>query len=229
MRWNRAFLIAAALIPTVVRAQESYKIEVFKEPPPASLAPAVKAVLNDQGYRLVDDQGKAYAEIWVRKVVPASGKPGGPKGAVLFPILEEGELLGALRFLGEGHDYRDQAIPQGVYTLRYGLQPVNGDHLGVSIYRDYALLLPAGKDTSTANLTQKKLEDQSAAAAGTNHPAILMMLKAPDSAATGEPLVVRDEEHNLWGAVIPLSLEVKGESTPVMLPIQIILIGAVMV
>ena len=70
----------------------------------------------------------------------------GPKGAVLFPVLAEGELLGALRFPGEGHDYRDQTIAKGVYTLRYGFQPVNGDHLGVSTYRDYALLVPAAKD-----------------------------------------------------------------------------------
>ena len=83
-------------------------------------------------------KGNTYAEFWLRKTIPASGKPTGPRGAVLYPILAEGELLGALRFPGEGHDYRDQTIAQGVYTLRYGLQPVNGDHLGVSPFRDYA-------------------------------------------------------------------------------------------
>jgi hypothetical protein len=228
MRWNRAFLMAAALLPAGVRAEE-FKIEALNEAPPASLAPAVKGVLDGHGYRFVDDQGKSYADIWLRKAAPASGKPAGPKGAVLFPILEEGELLGVLRFSGEGHDYRDQAIKPGVYTLRYGLQPVNGDHLGVSTYRDYALLLPAGKDKAVAKLARKPLETESAEAAGTNHPAILMMLKAPDSASNGEPSVVHDEEHNHWGAVVPLSLEVKGESQPVALPVQIILIGAAQV
>ena len=52
--------------------------------------------------------------------------------------------------------------------------------------------------------------------------------KAPEAAGGGEVSVVHDAEHNLWGAVIPLSLEVKGESKPVALPVQIILIGAAM-
>ena len=142
MHLRHAILLAVALTPTVVRAQESYKVEVLKEAPPEALSGAIRGALEAQGYRIVDDQGKSYAEFWLRKATPAQGKPAGPKGAILFPVLQEGELLGALRFPGEGHDYRDQAIAQGVYTLRYGLQPVNGDHLGVSPYRDYALLAP---------------------------------------------------------------------------------------
>ena len=64
---------------------------------------------------------------------------------MLFPFLADGELIGVLQFASEGHDYRDQSIAKGVYTMRYGLQPVNGDHLGVSTFRDYSLLLPAGE------------------------------------------------------------------------------------
>jgi len=161
MRWNRVVLMmVVALAPWSVRAQE-YKMEVLNEGPPAGLSEAVKGALNGQGYRVVDGEGNTYAEFWLRKAVPALGKPSGAQGAVQFPILAEGELLGALRFPGEGYDYRDQVIAKGVYTIRYGLQPVNGDHLGVSTYRDYALLLPAAKDTTLADLPQKPLEDRS--------------------------------------------------------------------
>jgi hypothetical protein len=227
MRCNRVILLAVALLPTVVLAQESYKIEALKQGPPAALAAPIKEVLGVQGYRVVDDQGKSYAEFWLRKAVPATGKPAGPQGAVLYPILAEGELLGVLRFAGEGHDYRDQTIPGGVYTLRYGLQPVNGDHLGVSTYRDYALLVPAAKDTSVADLPAKRLDSQSAESAGTNHPAVLMLLAAPEGAKS-EPSMAHDEALNTWGAVVPLNLEVKGESGPVTLPIQLILVGMAM-
>jgi len=184
MRWNRVVVMFVALAPTCVRAQDSYKVEVLKEAPPAALSSAIRGELNTQGYRVVDDQGKSYAEFWLRKAVPGSGEPAGPKGAIQFPILAEGELLGALRFPGEGHDYRDQTIAQGVYTLRYGLQPVNGDHLGVSTYRDYALLLPADSDKDLAPLAEEDLEAGSAEAAGTSHPAVLMLLSAPKSSAT---------------------------------------------
>jgi hypothetical protein len=221
-------VLAAALLPAAALAQESYKIEVIKEGPPAALAGVIKDALNTQGFRVVDDQGKTYADFWLCKAIPTKSKPAGPQGAVLFPVLEEGQLLGALRFAGEGHDYRDQTIPQGIYTIRYGLQPVNGDHLGVSTYRDYALLLPADKDKELANLPQKRLEERSAEAAGTNHPAVLMLLAPPAGSSSG-PSMVHDEAMNLWGAVIPLNLGIKGDPSSATLPVQLILIGMAMV
>jgi len=227
MRCNRVILLAVALVPTAVLAQESYKIEVIKEGPPAALVGGIKEALGVQGYRVVDAQGKTYADFWLRKAVPATGKPAGPQGAVLFPVLAEGELFGALRFSADGHDYRDQTIARGVYTLRYGLQPVNGDHLGVSTYRDYALLLPAAKDQALASLPRKRLEEQSAESAGTNHPAILMLLSAPEGSKS-EPSMAHDQALEAWGAVVPLNLAVKGESTPAVLPIQLILVGVAM-
>ena len=69
---------------------------------------------------------------------------------MLFPFLADGELIGVLQFATEGHDYRDQSIAKGVYTMRYGLQPVNGDHLGVSTIATTRCLLPAAKDQTLA-------------------------------------------------------------------------------
>jgi hypothetical protein len=223
MSWNRMFVMVGLMIPSGVMAQESYKVEALKEAPPASVAAAVKGVLETQGYRVLDDQGKPFADIWLRKGIPASGKPAGPNGNIQFPVLKEGELLGVLRYAVEGHDYRDQSIPKGVYTLRYGLQPVNGDHLGVSPFRDYALLIPAAKDTSLAVLAQKKLQEESAESAGASHPAVLMLLAVPESEAKGAPTMVHDEAKNTWGAVVPLRLDAKGAVT---LPVQLVLVGA---
>jgi hypothetical protein len=216
--------LALALWATTAFAQE-YKVEPLRDAPPDALSSAIRGELQEQGYRLVDGQGHAYADIWLRKVVPASGKPAGPKGTILFPILGEGELLGALRFPAEGHDYRDQTIAKGVYTLRYGLQPVNGDHLGVSPFRDYALLLPAAKDTELATIPKKPLEERSADAAGTSHPAVLMLLGAPETAVKGNATPIRDEAADTWGLPVPLKLLVKGESVQPTLPVQVVLIG----
>ena len=230
----RLHLVMAALgwlffaaCPTTSQAQ-SYKIEPLKQAPPASLAPAVRDALRTEGYRVLNSEGKTYAEIWLRKAVPASRKPSGPSGAIQFPFLAEGELLGALRFEGDGQDYRDQTIPKGVYTLRYGLQPINGDHLGVSTFRDYALLLPAAKDQALANIPTKPLNEKSAESAGTSHPAVLILLTPPATSAAA-PSMGRDEEKDLWGAVIPLNLEVKGGSSVPPLNLELILIGAAMV
>ncbi len=231
MRSHRVSLslswLVLALLPASAMAQESYKIEAQKEPPPSALSAAVRGELAAGGYRVVDGAGKTYAEVWLRKAVPASEAPGGPKGAIQFPFLAEGVLIGALRFPAEGHDYRDQTIAKGVYTVRYGVQPVNGDHLGVSPYRDYALLLPAAKDATAADLAKKPLEERSAESAGTSHPAILMLLKAPVSGPPA-PAMSHDEEKNTWGAVVPLKLDVKGTDAPPPLNIQLIVVGAAM-
>jgi len=229
MRWNRVLaLVASLLLPAGVQAQESYKVEPLKETPPAALAEPVKATLNAEGLRIVDDQGKTVADVWFRKAIPASGKPAGPDGPILFPTLKVGELIGALRFAEEGHDFRDQAIAKGVYTLRYGLQPMNGDHLGASPFRDFALLVPAAKDKALADLAAKALHQESAESAGTSHPAILMLLEAPAGANKAGASMVHDEEKNTWGVVTSLTLLPKGESATVALPVQLVIVGMAM-
>jgi hypothetical protein len=204
------------------------KAETVPDAPPSELAAPVRAALDSKAIRIVDGQGKPFALVWLCKEVPASSRPAGPQGAVLFPFLKEGELIGAIRLLSEGHDYRDQAIPPGVYTLRYGLQPVNGDHLGVSTYRDYALLLPAKKDAAGGPIGRQGLEKASAEAAGSNHPAVLLLLAAP-AGTKAAPATIQDAEKNLWGVILPLSLGVKGQQGVMEYPIQLIVVGAAMV
>ncbi len=228
MRLSWTCFVAACLLSATAKAQDSYAVQPLEGAPPDSLATTIKAdIASTGGVRLMDDKGKAVAEIWVRKSIPASARPSGAKGAIQFPVLAEGELLGVIRFLSEGHDYRDQTIPAGVYTLRYGLQPVNGDHLGVSPNRDYALLIPASKDTDLAPLAKKPLEARSAEAAGSSHPGVFMLLAAPGS-ATAPPTIARDEAKNTWGAVFNLPLSVKGDSTPATLRIQMVVVGIAM-
>ena len=62
----------------------------------------------------------------------------------------------------------------------------------------------------------------------TSHPAVLILMSAPTPAST-VPTMVRDQEKDLWGAVFPLPLEIKGTPDPTPLNVQLILIGAAMV
>jgi hypothetical protein len=199
---------------------------VLKEGPPAALAPAIKGELAPAAYRIVDSSGKPYADLWLRKATPASGKPNGPSGTIQFPVLAEGTLVGAIRYGSEGQDFRDQAIPPGVYTVRFGLQPQNGAHLGKSPFRDYFLLLPAAKDTSPELLAKKPLDERSAEAAGTTHPACLELLAATEPAKADDPKMVNDQEKNTWALVIPVPLAVKGDASPATLDMQVIVSGA---
>jgi hypothetical protein len=206
-------------------AQDSFKAAVLKEPPPANLAPDMRNALGAEGFRIQDGSGQTLADIWLRKAIPCAEKPAGAKGTIQFPFLADGELLGLLRFATEGHDYRDQPIAKGVYTVRYGLQPVNGDHLGVSDYRDYSLLLPAAKDQSLTSPPRKQLEERSAASAGTSHPAVFLMLAARSGASQPGPLMIHDAEKNTWSIVLPLHLQMRGTAETIVHPVQLVVVG----
>ncbi len=224
MRLNFRFVLAFVATSTMAMA-ESYTVEPLSEGPPAALAEAIRLTLGSHGYRVVDGDGKPYVDLWLREGAPATAAPSGPSGALLFPVLTEGELLGALRYSAEGHDYRDQPLPTGIYTFRYGIQPENGDHLGVSPFRDFALLVGAAKDASAENLATGKLDAQSSEAAGSTHPAVLMLLAAPEQ-SKAEASMNHDEVDDTWGVVLPLMVKPEGSSDPVALPIQLVVSGA---
>jgi hypothetical protein len=223
----RAFLVSVLIVGwvNIGAAQDSYKVAVLKESPPSTVAAEQRKATNSEGFRISDSQGRVLADIWLRKSVPGSEKPAGSKEAIQFPFLADGELLGVMRFESEGHDYRDQPIAKGTYTMRYGLQPVNGDHLGVSSFRDYSLILPVAKDQSLARPARKQLEQQSAQAAGTSHPAVFLLLEAPADASRSEASMIHDAEKNTWSVVLPLFIHVKGQGDPVALPVRVIVVG----
>jgi hypothetical protein len=223
MRWIWSTVLLVVASPLL--AADPYSVEPLQQGPPEGLSTEIRASLNSEGYRVLDGDGKVLADLWLRKSIPATSRPAGTEGVIQFPFLQEGELLGAIRFESEGHDYRDQTIVPGLYTARYGLQPVNGDHLGVSPYRDYVLLLPASKDQTLALPPRKQLESQSAEAAGSSHPACFFMLAVPTDPAPSVPSMIHDEDKETWRVVVPLRLEIQGESSPITYPVSIILVG----
>ena len=85
-----------------VLAQDSYKVSVLKEAPPAATCRRDPRADVRSGFRIQDDKGQTLADIWLRKSIPGSEKPSGPKGAVLFPFLADGELIGVLQFAVRG-------------------------------------------------------------------------------------------------------------------------------
>jgi len=226
MRLNIFALLASLLVTMTADAQDSYQVEKLDKAAPSSVQGEIAGSLEKTGYKILDGSGKPFVEIWLRKEIPASAKPAGPKGPVLFPFLADGEVLGVLEFASEGHDYRDQPISKGTYVMRYGLQPVNGDHLGVSVFRDYTLLLPASKDRELKRPARKALEERSAEAAGTSHPAVFILGSPSGKAAKSVPSMVQDTEKNLWSVVIPLNIKPKGEPAAVVLPVQVVVVGS---
>ena len=64
--------------------------------------------------------------------------------------------------------------------------------------------LPAAKDNSLDLPPRKQLEERSAEAAGTSHPAVFMLLSSPAEELKKAPLMVHDSDKNTWSATLPL-------------------------
>jgi hypothetical protein len=208
-----AVLLSAAALD--VRAA-SYKLEPVSTVP-EGLSAGLKAVLQTEGYKIVNEQGVAWCEVWVRKEIANLGKPASPDAK--YPALHLGELLGVMKFGAPGSDYRGQPIKPGVYTLRYCLILQDGNHLGAAPILDFVLLLPASEDTKDpdAVMTTEEVVALSRKASGTNHPAVINL--APPPPATGNAALEKDEMDH-W------VLKVKSQSKPAAdLPIGIIVVG----
>lgn len=194
----------------------SYKLEAVSTAP-QGLSANLQSVLQSEGYKVVNEQGSAWCEVWVRKEISNIGKPASPDAK--YPALHLGQLLGVMKFSAAGSDYRGQAIKPGLYTLRYCLILQDGNHLGAAPILDFVLLVPAAEDTKDADavMTTEEVVALSRKASGTNHPAVIN-LASPPAAVPNAMLEKDDLDH--W------VLKVKSQSKPAAdLPIGIIVVG----
>ena len=185
----------ALLLLAAVAAAQSYKVQTQGTPPPEELAPAIRESLAHETIRVVGPEG-LLCEIWLRKTVPARAV-GKQELGVAYGQLAEGTLVGVVRFIPIATDYRRQRIKPGVYTLRYALQPVDGNHMGVSPYRDFLLLAPAAADLSPAPVIQAELLNLSRQASGTGHPSVWSLTAAEGNHST-LPALAHKEEEDHW-------------------------------
>jgi hypothetical protein len=206
---KRCFLLlgGALLAASMVLAQD-YKLEPITAAAPG-LPAAYAAVMETGGYRIAGPSGP-WCEIWFRKAIPTGAKPA--DNAIVFPIAQ-GTLVGILRFPATGADRRGQTIKPGVYTLRYGIQPVDGAHVGVAPQRDFVLLTPIADDADPNALPAfDPLVQMSRKASGTPHPAVLSI--EPPSGSTF-PAITKEGDHdwvlNVKIGNLPVAIIVAGK------------------
>lgn len=198
--------VAVALVMTVASSlaiAQDYKVEKLASGPPADkLAPEIAKLMSDSGTKVIRGESRTLAEVWTVKELEGKGKT---SDMVLYPF-EPGQLLGVVRFPRKTTDFRNQEVTSGVYTLRYGQQPVDGAHVGTFPTRDFVLMLPADQDQAAATIGDyKALTKASAASAGTSHPAIYPLLK-PSEGVT--PSIRHDETNDWWIVRFPVGKQV---------------------
>jgi hypothetical protein len=128
-----ALLAAGCLGAASQVAAQSYSVARAGAPPPTELSAAVRDTLSSEVLKVSGPKG-LLCEVWLRKSLPTAAAPS-QEADVKLTRIAEGTLIGAIRLAGDTGDFRQQTIPAGVYTLRYALIPVDGDHLGSATSR----------------------------------------------------------------------------------------------
>jgi hypothetical protein len=194
---------AAVLCLATSAAAQDYKAATTAVPVPAEISSAVRTVLSPVTTSIAGPNGP-YCEIWLRSSVPAASQPSNALG-VSYGQMIDGELVGAIHFDVPVMDFRNQPVKPGTYILRYGLQPVDGNHQGVSDYRDFLLLTPATQDTSASNLNDNDMYVLSRKTTTTGHPSVWSLVPT-DTAPTLLPATKQDSSDNTWTAYFKVAV-----------------------
>jgi hypothetical protein len=211
-----AVIIASVFVLAGGAQAQGYKVEALNEPPPQDLAAAIRAELSSTGLRISGPAGP-ICDLWLRKTIPLRAATSTELG-VSFPQLAEGTLIGAMHLPNVTKDYRRQQVKPGVYTLRYGINPQNGDHMGVAPQRDFLMASTAAVDQDPATLTLDQTFKLSKSATGSAHASV-WSLSSAESNPKSLPSVFHMDDGDLWlvefqvttsGAPLNMALVVAG-------------------
>lgn len=168
---GRARLPVSLLLNLLLAGCTGITVAPLPEAPPAGFAGAMTADLAP-GLRVLRG-GSPYMDFWFRGNLAAVESK--PARKVRYATLKPGTLVGVARVHQVAVDFRAQKVLPGLYTLRYGVQPDDGDHEDKTEARDFLLLCPAADDVSPAPLEHKPLTKLSATLNGKKHPAVLFL------------------------------------------------------
>lgn len=194
---RKACLVIAASMAFAALAPA--QAEFTLQPSPALSTLQIPAALADrldpQGSRIIHRQD-TICDIWWLKSLPAVPSTGSEPD-ILYGTLQPGTLVGLLQFITpQAEDARDQKLKPGLYTMRYAQIPEDGNHMGVSQYRDFVLLSPLSADTQLDKvLAFDDLVNLSRKAAGTGHPAVISLGPA-NPAYKKLPALLQDDQGN---------------------------------
>jgi hypothetical protein len=178
------FLAAITALPA---AAADLTLKVVEKDPPAELAEPIKDVLQNTAIQLTNGDGKPVWEFWFVKELPLNAKPDEPGDAL--EEIEEVQLVGAVHLHKSERDFRDDEILPGVYTMRFGLQPEDGNHLGTSLYDYFVMLIMADMDTTLEGFPG---HDELVRASQTDTPAehpVILSLRPPWEDAESYPVI----------------------------------------
>lgn len=218
-------LAAVALLALAASSSAAEKITVKFEDaePPKELSDAVRGVLGGKAMTVTDEKGKAICTVWAAKSLDSKATAEQAKAGVKYSQIEETTVVGAVKFPDTFTDYRKQKIKPGVYTLRLGIQPMDGDHMGTAPYNEFCLLIPAEIDKKPELLDVEKLHEESKKSTTRKHPGIMLLF--PNKTPPETP-VVEAKPKETWVLSYRIPATAGGEKA--FLGVSLVVVGVTM-
>ncbi len=209
------FIISSLSIIAFAGSNKLEPVGAFSD---AAAADSLKKVLEDKGYRVTLADGTTLCDIWLRKAVPTQQKK--DVSGAIYTEIADSAIIGVVSFPKTSSDFRGQEIKAGAYTLRYSLHPTDGNHMGISPYRDFLLLVPISSDQNAeATYKFEDLMKLSAKTNGSNHPSPFCLLTnesksdAPTLSENEHSYVIFNAKlKSASGAAVPIAFVVKGQA-----------------
>lgn len=193
-------VLAVALTLATQDAASTVSASALDAKPPDEIAAPLRSQLSDRGVRVAADE--VTIDFWWVKALPATAGEGFSWSGVA-----EGTFVGVARVTGTHEDVRGRRIRPGVYTLRLGLQPQNGDHLGTSPYREFLLVIPAASDADPQPTGHEATIELSKPSIKSSHPAVLSL---DPPVADGQPLSIVTNDAGHQAVIFEVGLEKGG-------------------
>ena len=180
IRARRRSFFAGLLLALAVGTPAAWGVEPFSveaaELHAGDVPKAISAGVESHGTRIftyVNGLRMPICEIfWARTATTHSNK--NVSGRATYSNLEQGSLLGVIRFLAEAsdeyrEDFHDQKLKAGYYTMRYAVMA--GEDA-----RDFLVLSPASADADPGLVSTDQLIRQGKLASRTDRPAVLSLV-----------------------------------------------------
>jgi hypothetical protein len=214
-------VLAATLLATLpAAAADKFTIKPAQTPAPKELSPDVQKALGQGSVQLLDDKGAVLAELWFAKELVGKATPEQVKNGLTYREIPEATFFGVMQVTEQFGDYRKQKIKPGVYTMRLGFQPMDGDHMGTAPHNEFLLLIPAADDKDPKPLGgAKELQEHSAKTTGGGHPAVFLLF--PNKTPGDPKLVSKGDNH--WALQYKQDVTVNGQKA--VLGVTLTLIG----
>jgi hypothetical protein len=197
---SRHAVVIVLLVLTTVRVPaQAPTITTAPVAIPAEIAAPIAALLAPQVTTVTTSTTKI--ELWWVKSLSLNEGTTPPA----WSGVAEGSVVGAMRLGSAWTDIRGYTIRPGIYTLRFALQPQNGDHMGISPNREFLLPAPAADDTSAAPVGYEGAVELAKKASRRAHPASIS-IDPPSSSAAANSATSSDLGHHVAIVSIPTSV-----------------------